>query len=161
MRSLIILFFVLTIVSCSENNIKGKPESLNTNTINIQAELASIEKTRQTFMKAVKEGNGETIGKLVTDDVKIISPGSSDWSDMYKTSKNQGPFPYDSIIMVSKETIIASEIMAYDFGISHVFYTNSEGAVVELEDTFLVILKKGEDEVWRLHREVASSNVTE
>ena len=140
---------------------KGKPDSSNANTIDIQAELASIEKTRQTFMKAVKEGDGETIGKMVTKDVKTISPGSSDWSEMYKTSKNQGPFPYDSIIMFPKETIIASDSIAYDFGVSNVYYTNSEGVVVELKDNFLAILKKGKDGIWRLHREVASSNVTE
>jgi ketosteroid isomerase-like protein len=160
MRSLIIVLFVLIFVSCSEKSHKGEPESSNLQTINIEAELASIEKTRQTFMKAVKEGDGETIGKIVTPDVKIISPGSNDWIEMYKESKNQGPFPYDSIIMSPKETIIASDSIAYDFGISRVYYTNSEGNVVELKDGFLVILKKGKDGTWRLHREVASSNVT-
>ena len=97
----------------------------------------------------------------MTKDVKIISPGSSDWSEMYRISQNQGPFPYDSIIMFPKETIIASDSIAYDFGVSHVYYTNSEGMVVELKDTFLAILKKGKDGIWRLHREVATSNVTE
>jgi ketosteroid isomerase-like protein len=161
MRSSIIFLFVLFLVSCNEKTSGDIPESINTNTIDIQAELASIETTRRTFMKAVKQGDGETIGKMATKDVKIISPGSSDWSEMYKTSKNQGPFPYDSIIMFPKETIIASDSIAYDFGVSHVYYTNSEGMVVELKDTFLVILKKGKDSIWRLHREVASSNVTE
>jgi ketosteroid isomerase-like protein len=161
MRSLIILFFVLILVSCNEKNNKVEQEPSNTNTIDIQAELASIEQTRQTFMKAVKEGDGETIGKMVTKDAKTISPGSSDWSEMYKISQNQGPFPYDSIIMFPKETIIVSDSVAYDFGVSHVYYTNNEGIVVELKDNFLAILKKGNDGIWRLHREVASSNVTE
>lgn len=161
MRSLIIVLLVLIFVSCSEKSHKGEPESSNSKTINIQAELASIEKTRQTFMKAVKEGDGETIGKIATTDIKIISPGSSDWKEMYMVSKNQGPFPYDSIIMFPKETIIASDSIAYDFGVSQVYYTNSEGDVVELKDNFLAILKKGKDGTWRLHREVASSNVTE
>jgi len=161
MRSSIILFLVLILVSCNKKNNKGELESSNTNTIDIQAELASIEKTRQTFMKAVKEGDGETIGKMVTKDVRTISPGSSDWSKMYAISKNEGPFPYDSIIMFPKETIIASDSVAYDFGVSHVYYTNNEGIVVELKDNFLAILKKGKDGIWRLHREVASSNVTE
>ena len=112
-------------------------------------------------MKAVKEGDGAALGKIVTKDFKTISPGSNDWSEMYKVSKNQGPFPYDSIIMNPKETIIASDSIAYDFGVSHVYYTNSEGVAVELKDSFLAILKKGNDGVWRLHREVASSNVSE
>jgi ketosteroid isomerase-like protein len=98
---------------------------------------------------------------MVTKDAVTISPGSSDWSTMYEVSKNRGPFPYDSIIMFPKETIIASDTIAYDFGTSHVYYTNSEGTVVELKDNFLAILKKGDDGIWRLHREVASSNVIE
>jgi ketosteroid isomerase-like protein len=159
MRNLITIFFVLILISCSEKSNKGVPESSNTNTIDIQAELASIEKTRQTFMQAVKEGDGETIGKIVTADVKTISPGSSDWREMYETSKNQGPFPYDSIIMYPKETILVSDSIAYDFGVSHIYYTNSEGIAVELKDTFLAILKKGRDGIWRLHREVASSKI--
>jgi len=161
MRSSIILFFVMILVSCNEKSNKGELKSSNTSTIDIQAELASIEKTRQAFMKAVKEADGETIGKIVTKDVKIVSPGSTDWSKMYEISKNKGPFPYDSIIMFPKETIIASDSVAYDFGVSYVYYTNSEGIVVELKDNFLAILKKGKDGIWRLHREVASSNVIE
>ena len=161
MKKSIILLFVLFLVSCNDKTNRGKPESSKAYSIDVQAELASIETTRQTFMKAVKEGDGETIGKMVTKDVKTISPGSSDWSEMYKISQNQGPFPYDSIIMFPKETIIASDSIAYDFGVSNVYYTNSEGVVVELKDNFLAILKKGKDGIWRLHREVASSNVTE
>lgn len=160
MRSSIILLFVLILFSCNDKSNRDQEESSNANTIDVQAELASIEITRQTFMKAVKESDGETIGKMVTKDVKTISPGSSDWSEMFKTSKNQGPFPYDSIFMFPEETIIVSDSIAYDFGVSHVYYTNSEGNVVELKDNFLAILKKGKDGLWRLHREVASSNVT-
>ena len=161
MRNSIILFLTLIICSCNDKSNKEKSEPIITNTIDIQAELASIETTRQTFIKAVKEGDGETIGKMVTKDAKTISPGSSDWREMYKISQNQGPFPYDSIIMFPKETIVASDSIAYDFGVSHVYYTNNEGIVVELKDNFLAILKKGNDGIWRLHREVASSNVTE
>lgn len=161
MRTSKILFFILILFSCNDKIKEDQPASSNANTINIDSELASIEKTRQTFMKAVKEGDGETIGKIVTKDVRTISPGSSDWIEMYKTSKKQGPFPYDSIIMFPKETIIVSDSIAYDFGVSHVYYTNPEGTVVELKDSFLAILKKGKDGIWRLHREVASSNVNE
>lgn len=161
MKSSILLLFVLIFISCNEKADKGETVSSDSKPINMEAELASIEKTRKTFMKAVKEGNGEALGKIVTADVNIISPGSSAWSEMYKVSKNQGPFPYDSIIMFPKETIIASDSIAYDFGVSHVYYTDGEGNVVELKDSFLVILKKGKDSIWKLHREVASSNVTD
>jgi ketosteroid isomerase-like protein len=160
MRVLIVFFLVLILISCNEKSNDEKPESAITSNIDIIAELNSIEATRRTFMKAVKEGDGETIGKMVTKDAKTISPGSSDWNEMYKISENKGPFPYNSIIMFPKETVIVSDSIAYDFGVSHVYYTNSEGTVVELKDNFLAILKKGNDGIWRLHREVASSNVT-
>lgn len=161
MRISIILFFFLILFSCNDMRNRVEAESSITHTVDIEAELASIEKTRQTFMKAVKEGDGEALGKIVTNNVRTISPGSSDWMEMFSTGKNTGPFPYDSIVMFPKETIIASDSVAYDFGVSHVYYTNSEGNVVELKDSFLAILKKGEDGIWRLHREVASANVTE
>ncbi len=46
------------------------------------------------------------------------------------------------------------------FGTSSVYYTNENGEPVELEDTFLVILKKDKtDGKWRIHREVASAVV--
>jgi len=158
MRNSILLFFILILCSCTNKSNKEKKIA---QPIDIQDELASIETTRQTFMKAVKEGDSETIGKMITKDAKLISPGSSDWSEMYKISQKPGPIPYDSIIMFPKETIVASDSLAYDFGVSHVYYTNSEGSVVELKDNFLAILKKSNDGIWRLHREVASSNVTE
>jgi ketosteroid isomerase-like protein len=161
MRSSILLFFALIFLSCNNKVDQVESDASNSHTIDIQSELESIEKTRQIFMKAVEESDGETIGKIVTTDVIMISPGSSDWRDMYLERINQGPVPYDSIIMFPKETIIASDTIAYDFGTSHVYYTNSEGEVVELKDNFLAILKKGKDGIWRLHREVASSNVME
>jgi ketosteroid isomerase-like protein len=140
-------------------NCQSKPNEIEP--IDLKAELAGIEQTRQAFMKAVKEKDGETIGKLVTPGVAIISPGGNGWKEMYRVSPNKGPFPYDSIIMSPKETVIVSDSVAYDFGVSRVYYTNPEGEAVELKDSFLVILKKGKDGKWRLHREVASSNVPE
>jgi len=71
-----------------------------------------------------------------------------------------GQFSYDSIRMQPIETVIVSDTVAYDFGTSSVFYTNENGEPVELEDTFLVILKKDKkDGKWRIHREVASAVV--
>ena len=160
MKPIKLFFLAVLFISCNETH-KTDLTAFHSNSIDIKAELASIEQTRQRFMKAVKEGDGETIGKLVTSDIKTVSPGSFDWKAMYANSKNPGPFPYDSISMTPMETIIASDSVAYDFGVSHVYYTSPEGGVIELKDSFLAILKKGTDGVWRLHREVASSNVAE
>lgn len=154
MKNVILLFLFLLISGCNERE-NSKP------LMDIEVELAAIENTRAIFEKAVKEGDIESIKGLVTKDVKTIGPGSSDWANMYSTGTNIGPFPYDSIIMSPEETVIVSDTVAYDFGTSRVFYTDSVGQVMELKDSFLAILKKGNDGVWRLHREVASSKVLE
>ncbi len=161
MKNFLFILLTLFLISCNEKNNQSNLRSADAKDIDIEAELKSIEKTRQTFMRAVKETDYETIGKIVTKDFKAISPGSIDWKEMYETSKNQGPFPYDSIFMSPKETVIVSDSIAYDFGVSQVYYTNAEGNVVELNNSFLAILKKEGDGVWKLHREVASSNIVD
>jgi len=97
--------------------------------------------------------------KLATADVKTVGPGSEDWKTMYELGADRGRFPYDSIVMTPTETVIVSDSIAYDYGTSKVYYTDENGQSLLLEDTFLAILKKDKDGVWKLHREVASSRV--
>ena len=149
-----LLLIALSLTRCNQ-----KTEQIEV--LDMEGNLKGIEETRLAFMNAVKESDGETIGKLVTSDAIILPPGSDDWQMMYAESKNQGPFPYDSILMFPKETVLVSDSVAYDFGVSHVYYTNNDGNVVELKDSFLVILKKDRDGTWRLHREVASSTLAD
>lgn len=156
MKTIKVLFLLFFVTGCSQTD-KTK-DTIITKT-DIEAELSGIEETRSAFENAVKEGNLEAIMKLSTVDIKTVGPGSADWAEMYQIGSDKGPFPYDSIVMSPKETVIVSDSVAYDFGTSKVYYTNSDGITVELKDTFLAILKKGNDRVWRLHREVASSKV--
>lgn len=151
-RILLVVLLTVFITSCEEKTRK-KPS------LDIQAELAGLDDTRNTFMKALKEKDFETLGSIVTTDVMTWSPGSEDWLSMYRLYPDRGPFPYDSLIMHPIETVIVSDSVAYDLGNSFVYYTDSLGNQIELRDTFLAILKKGKDGVWRLHREVASSKV--
>lgn len=60
--------------------------------------------------------------------------------------------------MTPKETVILSDTMAYDFGVSRTYYTDENGTVHEMGDSFLVLLKKVDGE-WKLYRELASSLV--
>ena len=125
-----------------------------------EAELALIEETRSAFQTALKAGRYEDLGSYVTPDVVTVAPGSAEWERMRELGADRGtPFPYDSISMHPAETVVVSDSVAWDFGVSVVYYTDEEGTVQELHDTFLAILKKGPDGVWRLHREVASSRV--
>ena len=56
--------------------------------------------------------------------------------------------------------VVANDTLAYDYGTSKVYYTNDAGEPVELEDTYLVILKKdASGGQWQIHREVASGVV--
>ena len=152
MRNILVVVLLLFIFSCGDNGN-------NKSQINFEKELESIENLRNSFQKAIKQKNYDVIGDLVTKDVLTTSPGSSSWINMYRTYPERGPFPYDSIIMSPKETIIVNDSVAYDYGVSRVYYTDTTGVSIELADTFLAILKKGKDNIWRLHREVASSNV--
>ena len=131
-------------------------EKVSTPEVDIAKELAAIEELRNSFTMAIKEGRYNDIGKHVTSDVITVRAGGQGWDEMFALGEERGRFPYDSIVMSPEETVLVSDSVAYDFGHSLVYYTNEDGEVVELTDTFLVILKKQEGE-WKLHREVASS----
>jgi len=131
-----------------------------TPTLDVQRELAAIEETRAAFTAALKAGRPQDLQGLVTPDARTVGPGAPEWDLMRELGADRGtPFPYDSIVMRPIETVVVNDSIAWDFGTSSVYFTNAEGEVRELRDTFLVILKKGADGVWRLHREVASARV--
>lgn len=147
------LLLATLIVGCA-------PSSPDTSSIDVDEALASIEQTRAAFTAALKEGRYEDLANLVTPDAKTVGPGSADWALMYQLGESRGtPFPYDSIAMRPTETVVVNDSVAWDFGTSTVYFTGEDGEVRELHDTFLAILKRGQDGVWRLHREVASSSV--
>ena len=150
----LILFFAL--VSC---NTEVK-ENQNEPTINIAQELEKIDQMRKSFEKTVKERRYEDLGQFVTKDMISIGPGSEDWKAYRALKEKHGnKFRYDSIKMNPKETVIVSDTVAYDFGVSSMFYTDETGTVHELKDTFLVLLKKNKEGEWKLFRELASANV--
>jgi ketosteroid isomerase-like protein len=161
MKNFFILLLIVTLFGCAEERSQSHLYSSEVNGIDIQAELASIEETRAAFQSAIKEKRYADLSQFSTPDFIGVSPGSEDWME-YKRLREEpyGQFSYDSIIMHPKETVIVSDSVAYDFGTSTVYYTNENGESIELEDTFLVILKKDKDDgKWRIHREVASAVV--
>ncbi len=161
MKNLILMILILTLVSCNEKSTKPESESASTSKIDIQAEMESIEKTRAAFEQAIKEKRYGDLQHLSTADFIAVSPGSEDWLEYKRIrEKPMGHFSYDSIRMRPQETVIVSDTVAYDFGTSSVYYTNTDGESIELSDTFLVILKKDKnDGNWKLHREVSSAVV--
>lgn len=159
MKTIILFLTALLLFSCEQNR-NSAPEPHGTNNLNVEAELESIEETRAGFEQAIKEKRYSDLSRYATDDMISITPICGDWEEYKKlTNDPEGPFSYDSLVMNPKETIIVSDSIAYDFGTSSVYYTNSEGNPVEITDTFLAILKKDKnDGIWKLHREVATTN---
>lgn len=126
---------------------------------NTVEELAKIKETRDAFMLAIKEHRYQDLAKLSTADMENVGPGAEAWLKMYLLGQERGAFPYDRILMSPKETVIVSDSVAYDYGTSKVYYTDEEGEEELLTNTYLVILKKDKEGIWRLHREVASAQV--
>ncbi len=162
MKKSIVLLFLCATISCGEKQNKVVVEPAQTLEIDVKAELAKIEQVRKSFEQTVKEKRYGDLGKFTTDDMISIGPGSEDWIAYRKLREEHGnKFRYDSIKMNPKETVILSDTMAYDFGVSSVYYTDVNGIVHEMEDTFLVIMKKYKNGEWKLFRELASSLVIE
>ncbi|MCT8340558.1 hypothetical protein MG296_10870 [Flavobacteriaceae bacterium TK19130] len=165
MRLLYLLAILNMVAACNnhESKVDEKTQMSVENEIDIEAELKSIEETRSGFELAIKEKRYQDLKMFGTQDIISLTPICGEW-EQYKTQRSNPNelFSYDSLIMRPKETIIVSDSVAYDFGTSSVYYTNKEGEAVEISDTFLAILKKDKnDGRWKLHREVATTNMVE
>ncbi|MDF0706065.1 MAG: DUF4440 domain-containing protein [Bacteroidota bacterium] len=164
MKNLVLVFLITALLSCQGNpsDASSEKETESVHTLDKDAELAKIQEVRNSFQKTVKEKRYGDLGQFVTDDLISIGPGSEDWIAYRKLREQYGnKFRYDSIKMNPIETVILSDTMAYDFGVSSVFYTDENGTVHEMEDTFLVIMKKTKEGEWKLFRELASSLVVD
>ncbi|MGK7396760.1 MAG: YybH family protein [Candidatus Cyclobacteriaceae bacterium M3_2C_046] len=158
MKQIFFIFLIICLNACNPE----KPEITDTPAqFDVNTALTAIEETRSEFQLAIKEKRYADLSKYSTPDFEGVSPGSEDWMEYKRLrEKPMGQFSYDSIRMRPKETIIVADSVAYDYGVSSVYYTNDQGESVELKDTFLVILKKDKnDGKWKIHREVASAIV--
>ena len=129
-------------------------------TIDTEAELAKIEAFRADFQQTIKEKRYGDLKYYRTKDLISIGPGSAAWEAYRRLrEESKGKFRYDSILMYPKETVILNDTMAYDFGVSSMYYADSSGNTIELKDSFMVLLKKDKEGNWRLFREIASAQV--
>ncbi len=157
------IFLLLIMVSCNTTTDKAEEETpVQDISINLEEELASLEETRAKFQLAIKEGRFEDLRNYGID-VKAYDSDCGPWAEFKALRKNpKGEFSYDSLVMRPRETVIASDSIAYDFGSSSTYYTNESGEPVEITATYLAILKKDKkDGVWKLHREVANTRESE
>lgn len=124
----------------------------------LELELRRVHKLRSDFQKFIRKNQPDSLTMLISKEAKIVPPGGDAWKILIQRVGPNNPMPYDSIHMMPEETAILNDSMAYDWGKSKVYYTDSTGTVQYLEDSYLVLLKKENDQ-WRLFREVASSTV--
>ncbi|MFA0961127.1 DUF4440 domain-containing protein [Roseivirga sp. BDSF3-8] len=159
MRNLIYLLIMAGLMACAKASENREPDLQPEKEIDVQAELASIEETRAGFQQAIKEGRFSDLRQYSTQNVKSLTPDCGAWEPFKALRSNpSGEFHYDSLVMRPTETIIVSDSVAYDFGMSSTYYTNEAGQPVELTATFLAVLKKDKtDGKWKLHREVANT----
>ncbi len=158
-----LILFSVSIISCINKGNNSESVSSNKEEIDIQKELESIEETRAGFELAIKEKRYVDLKNYATEDLISLTPICGEWEEFKRLRDNPNElFSYDSLIMSPEETVIVSDSVAYDFGTSSVYYTNAEGKPVEISDTFLAILKKDKkDGRWKLHRELATTNIRE
>lgn len=124
--------------------------------IDTTAIIASIDNLRSSYQDAVNNGNMEALGALVTEDAKMVQPGTPEWDAMREAA--MGPFPAGATITITPmETQVLSRDWAYDMGSSTLTYTpEGSNEAITLRDTYLVLLKRTADG-WKVHREVASA----
>ena len=156
MKVFAFIFCCFLLTSCQEIAQNNEDSS---DKANMNIELEAIESTRNSFIQAIDEKRYQDLSNLTTEDIIQVAPNDSEWNTMYRLRGELGLFPYDSIRMDPIETVILNDSMAYDFGVSTVYYADSLGQTHQLKDTFLAIMKKDSLGKWRLHREVASSRL--
>ncbi|MEM1406282.1 MAG: nuclear transport factor 2 family protein [Bacteroidota bacterium] len=122
----------------------------------LKKEYQKIEATRTLFTESLKGKDYAKLLDCIAKDFISINPGTEPFIALNEIFKERGGIPYDSIFMYPKETVIVSDSVAYDFGTRKSYYTDNQGKPVELQDTYLTLLKKGKDQRWKVYREVAS-----
>jgi ketosteroid isomerase-like protein len=161
MKKLLYFLPAFCFLACSGPNTPEEPAEVPaaSQLPDLTSELAKIEELRNGFSKAVAEKRYDDLGQFTHSDLKAIGPASAEWLKYRELREAQtGLFSYDSIRMHPYETMLVNDSMAYDFGWSSVYYTDPDGNPVEINDTFLVLLKKRNGK-WKLWREVGSGRV--
>ncbi|MCS5490192.1 YybH family protein [Algoriphagus limi] len=161
-RVLIILMGVIAF-SCGEEPNDEQINDAQIPSFDVEAELEAIERSRAQFLLAFKEKRYSELSQFTTSDMIGVNPGTEDWQEYLQLMRNpSGQFSIDSIQMRPKRTVVVSDSVAYDYGTSTLFYTNSEGENIALDYTFLVIMKKDKvDGRWKIHLDVSSGLVLE
>ncbi len=121
--------------------------------------LLEIDAFHNSYQLAIKEGRLTDLDNHYHKDSKVIPPGSEEWNQLSKLEEERGVIvAYDSLFIKIEETQLLNDSMAYDWGISHIYYTDRNGESQFIDDSFFVILKKRNGQ-WKIFRELSSAYV--
>lgn len=151
-----ILGFTIILIAGCQSMERDRNTMAEGTAIDTTAIIASVDNLRNSYQEAVNTGNMEALGSLVTEDARMVQPGTSEWDAMREAA--MGPFPAGATIEITPiETQVINNDWVYEMGSSTITYTpeGSEEAIT-IRDTYLVILKRTTDG-WKVHREVASA----
>jgi hypothetical protein len=123
MKKVLVSFMLGAIMACSPK--PELPDAPEEKAIDVAQELQSIELLRAGFQQAIKEGRWDDLRMYAHPDIKAIGPGHPKWAEMYALRGDRGMFPYDSLVMSPRETVIMNDSMAYDFGTSMTYTTDA------------------------------------
>lgn len=127
--------------------------------VDTAAVVASVDSLRSAYQRAVADGDWQRLAGMVTEDARLVSPGSEAWDAALAAASEAGtPFPPGSTLEItSAEAGVLGPDWAYDMGTGVLTWT-PEGADEPrtARDTYLVLLHRT-SEGWKVHREVASS----
>lgn len=127
--------------------------------VDTAAVTASLDSLRSAYAQAVADEDWQRLGTMVTEDARIVNPGSPAWDAVLAAASEAGtPFPPGATLEIrSAEVGVLAADWAYDMGTGVITWT-PEGADEPRtdRDTYLVLLHRTADG-WKVHREVASS----
>jgi len=141
--------------------------TMNSESNNLQSELAKIETLHQQDMKASKKGDYKTLRSLLSKDA-VMMPPNSDWI--------QGEVQLEQNYLQMEEAMKGIEILDYQLNFEEVKILgdyafewgeiigssrNKDGEITESIYKVMRILKKNDNGEWKVHRAIWNSNPLE
>jgi uncharacterized protein (TIGR02246 family) len=114
-----------------------------------------VEAGTVTFVEAFNSGDGNRLAALYTQDAVLLPPaapriaGREDIANFWQGAMDSGL----RLARIEPLEVIESGDLAVDTGVIYLNAPDGSGGMVEVAMKYVVAWQKGEDGVWRLHRD--------
>lgn len=121
-----------------------------------QSAADGIEAAGKEFETAFNGGDGTGVASLYTEDAALLPPGAdrvegkADIATFWQGAIDAGLTDLD----LSTVEVVEADDLAFEVGSVTMRAPNAEGAVVPLAGKYMVVWQRGDDGVWRLHRDI-------